>query len=75
MNFYFNPALSCKVINFPLPLENGFNLIKGFLFAVKVLRVFLKIFCLMLVPHWIKLDLIMKVIICNLLIMFYHHAN
>jgi hypothetical protein len=59
MNIYFNPALGCKVINFPLPLENDFNLIKGFLFAARVLLVCLEIFCLMLVPHWKKLDLIM----------------
>lgn len=59
MNIYFNPALSCRVIDSPLPSENGFNLIKGFLFVVRVQLVYLKIFCLRLVPRWKELDLIM----------------
>jgi hypothetical protein len=51
MNIYFNPALGCKAANFPLSLENDFNLIKGFLFVEREQLVCLEIFCLMLVPH------------------------
>jgi hypothetical protein len=59
INIYFDPALGCRVINCPVPLENDFSLIKGFLFAVRGQLVCLGIFYLMLVLRWKKLDLIM----------------
>jgi hypothetical protein len=75
MNICFNPALSYMVINFPLPWENDFNLIKGFLFVIREQLACLKIFCLRLVLRWKVFNLIMSEFICNLLIMFFHLAN